>query len=57
MFFAAEPLSFAATSNPSSDSLTICSAASPPLFIASVLLSFHFFFLCTDNFKITFHNL
>ena len=46
IFFAAEPVSRTATSNPSSDSLTICSAASPPLFIVSGLLSLRFFFLC-----------
>ncbi len=39
MFLAAEPVSFKATSVPSKLSLTTCSAASPELFIAFVLLS------------------
>lgn len=46
--FAAEPVSLAATSKPSSDSLTTCSAASPLLVIAIPLLSLGFFFVCND---------
>ena len=50
--FAAEPDSFAATSKPSSESLTTCSAASPPLVITARLLSFGFFFLCNGLFEV-----
>ena len=50
--FAADPDSFAATSKPSSESLTTCSAASPPLVITARLLSLCFFFLCNDLFKV-----
>ena len=50
-------LNFAATSKPSSDSLTTCSAASPPFVITVLLLSFLFFFVNSYRFKVGFNDL
>jgi hypothetical protein len=49
MFFAAEPVSFKATSVPSKLILTICSAASPELYMVGFLLSFRLIVLA-DSF-------
>ena len=56
MFFAAEPVSFKATSVPSSDSLTTCSAASPELFIAFRFLLFPGFFFFLDKVQLLQHH-
>ena len=55
IFFAAEPVSFKATSVPSKLILTICSAASPELYMVGFLLSFRLFVLA-DGFDFLFDN-
>ena len=57
MFFALAPVILAATSNPSKLILTICSAASPPVFIIHQLLSLLFFFICPYDFQFFFEGI
>ena len=56
MFFAPAPVILAATSNPSKLIRTICSAASPPVFMLHQLLSFFFVLICPYGLQLLFEN-